>query len=86
MAPLSIPDSGLNLVDVDRSETVIKVSESDSTILQTLQLDLAEGLLEEVLKSARHGGKGVHVSFGKTVVSHSLNNLLILDRYLIDYL
>ena len=36
---------------------------------QAMRLDLEDGVLEEILQASRSGRKGVHISFGKTVVS-----------------
>ena len=69
MAPITVPDGGLSLPSFTvESKTNIKPS-------QVMQLDLAPGVLEEMLTSARQGGKGVKVSFGKTMVSYCVNGL-----------
>ena len=39
--------------------------------LQAMRLELEAGVLDNILRSARSGGKGVHLSFGKTIVSHT---------------
>ena len=36
--------------------------------MQAMRLELEEGVLDNILRSARSGGKGVHLSFGKTIV------------------
>ena len=37
--------------------------------LQAMRLELEDGVLDNILRTARSGGKGVHLSFGKTIVS-----------------
>ena len=69
MAPLTVPDEGLTLLE---SPTSISEGKNGNKPLQIMQLDLADGVLEEILKSARHGVKGLNVSFGKTIVRYSL--------------
>lgn len=71
MAPLTVPETGLNLLEAPTSITEEK---KESKSLQIMQLDLPDDVLEAIVKSARHGGKGVNVSFGKTIVYiHSLS-------------
>ncbi|KAL8831898.1 MAG: hypothetical protein Q9191_000611 [Dirinaria sp. TL-2023a] len=41
-----------------------------STVKQAMRLDLDEGVLQGILRTARSGGKGVHVSFGKSITLH----------------
>lgn len=66
MGQLTVPPGGLTLVDPLTSSTDSKTDDKQS---QIMQLDLEAGLLQELLRSARHGGKGVSVAFGKTIVS-----------------
>lgn len=70
MAHLTIPESGLTLVEPLASKTETK---TDGRPLQIMELELADGVLQEMFKSARHGGKGVNLSFGKTIVSYWAN-------------
>ncbi len=62
---LTVPESGLTLLGSPTPTAEVK---SDNKPLQIMQLDLADGVLQDVFKSARHGGKGVNVTFGKTIV------------------
>lgn len=41
-----------------------------SKVKQAMRLDLDEGILQGILRTARSGGKGVHVSFGKSITLH----------------
>ena len=65
MAPLAIPESGFTLVD---SETQHGPPKAGDKPIQVMQLDLTDDMLQEILRSARHGGKGVNMSFGKMIV------------------
>ena len=67
MPPLTVPEAGLTLLG---SPTPTPESKNESKPLQIMQLDLADGVLEEIVKCARHGGKSMNVSFGKTIVKH----------------
>lgn len=67
MESLLGPKSGIVLLGAPNADTKQSRLETKST--QVMRLDLAEGMLSELLKSVRSGGKGVHVSFGKTPVS-----------------
>ena len=66
---LALPETGLTL---SRSPTY-HGDKTESKPLQIMQLDLADGVLEDIVNSARHGLKGVNVTFGKTIVCFILN-------------
>ncbi len=68
MIPLAIPESGLTLVDSVQSQTENGPLKADNKPIQIMQLELTDDVLQEVLRSARHGGKGVNMSFGKMIV------------------
>ena len=70
MVPLAIPESGLTLVD---SEIENGPPKADTKPVQIMQLDLTDDMLQEILRSARHGGKGVNMSFGKMIVCTCLS-------------
>lgn len=36
--------------------------------LQAMRLELEDGVLDNIVRTARSGGKGVHLSFGRTIV------------------
>ena len=74
MAQLPIPASGLNLIDHTQSKFNDAVSQDNTGLAQVMQLDLPPNVLGDILRSARHGGKGVNVHFGKTIVSGLLNS------------
>lgn len=78
MAQLLVPDDGLTLIDQIQpklQDAASKAaSKSNSGLAQVMQLDLPPHLLGDILKGARHGGKGLNVQFGKTIVSGLLNN------------
>ncbi|KAI9848265.1 MAG: hypothetical protein M1837_000529 [Sclerophora amabilis] len=64
MASVAVPDTGLTLhgsPDVERG-----AAKSDSKPAQVLALDLPDGMLDEILKSAGAGAKGVQLSLGRT--------------------
>lgn len=67
MESLLGPNSGIALLGAPNADAKYSKLETKST--QVMRLDLAEGMLSELLKSVRSGGKGIHVSFGKTPVS-----------------
>lgn len=67
MDPLIAPKSGIVLLGAPSADA--KSSKPDTKSTQAMRLDLAEGMFSELLKSVRSGGKGLHVSFGKTPVS-----------------
>ena len=66
MNTLKLPPGGLALEatpNTDKSST-----KSELKPAQVFQLNLASGLLEDLLKEARTGGKGVHIILGKSPV------------------
>jgi len=69
MVQLTVPESGLTL---PHTPTFTNDSDTESQPLQIMQLDLAEGILKEIFKNSRHGGKGVNITFGKSIVRYSL--------------
>lgn len=71
MIPLAIPESGLTLVDSAQSQTENGPLKADNKPIQIMQLELTDDVLQEILRSARHGGKGVNMSFGKMIVCTS---------------
>ena len=74
MAQQFVPDGGLNLVEHPQSKLEGAVSKNNSGLAQVMQLELTPDILGDVLRTARHGGKGVNVQFGKTIVSGFLNS------------
>lgn len=74
MAQLPIPASGLTLIDHTQSKFNDASSQDNTGLAQVMQLDLPPNVLGDILRSARHGGKGVNVHFGKTIVSGLLNS------------
>ena len=74
MAQLLVPNSGLTLIEHAKPKLQDPTSKNHSGLAQIMQLDLPPNLLGDLLKSARHGGKGVNVQFGKTIVSGLLNS------------
>ena len=75
MAPLTIPESGVTLIESPRSKTDDSTSKPESKPIQAMQLELTDDVLHEILRNARNGGKGMNMSFGKTIVS--LRNILL---------
>lgn len=74
MAQILVPDTGLALINRTQSKSEDAASRDNTGLAQVMQLDLPPNILRDVLKSARHGGKGVNVHFGKTIVSGLLNS------------
>ena len=71
MAPTHVPDGGLALSSPRPYDHLHK---DGSKNIQIMQLDLEDGMLHEMIKSIRHGGKGPQLSFGKTIVCRFLLN------------
>ncbi len=67
MAQLAIPEGGLMLAGAPGSSNA-NASSAGTKPPQAMRLDLADEVLEEILRASRNGGKGVHMSFGKAVV------------------
>ncbi|KAL9026923.1 MAG: hypothetical protein Q9196_004484 [Gyalolechia fulgens] len=65
MIPMKIPENGVGLqgtpCSVSDGETA-----SDGAHRQVMRLDLAAGVLEDIMKASRMG-KDIHMSFGKTI-------------------
>lgn len=70
MVQLTVPEGGLTL---PQTPTFTNDSNTDGQPLQIIQLDLTEGILKEVFKNSHHGGKGVNITFGKSIVRYSLS-------------
>lgn len=68
MTTLSIPSSGLTLLGSPGTKDYNDVSKIGGRVPQAMRLDLDDGVLQNILRTARSGGKGVHLSFGKTIV------------------
>ena len=66
MGPIPIPEKGLILQGAPNSaspDTVVGAA----TKSQVMRLDLASGVLEDIMRASKMG-KDVHMSFGKNVV------------------
>ena len=70
MTVFSVPESGL-VLDNGSSPNNSKHVERPA---QIMQLDLADGTIDELLKCARKGYP-IHVAFGKTIVCGSIVDL-----------
>ncbi len=70
---LLVPDSGLTLTHNALLKPQDAASKINTGLSQVMQLQLPPNLLGDLLRSARHGGKGVNVHFGKTIVSGLLD-------------
>lgn len=79
MAQLLVPDSGLTLIDQTQPKLEDAASKNNPGLAQVMQLDLPLHLLADLLKSARHGGKGLNVQFGKTITLQYGNKSQLLD-------
>ena len=67
MTVFTVPKSGLVLDDSCKANT----SDKAKTLVQVMQLDLADGTIDELFKCARKGNP-IHVAFGKTIVRYSI--------------
>lgn len=64
MAPIPIPEEGLVLQGASPSPSADAAVGTQS---QVMRLDLASGVLEDIMRASKMG-KDVHMSFGKNVV------------------
>ena len=74
MAQILVPDGGLTLIEHNQRNPQDDTSRTDTGLAQVMQLELPPNVLGDILRSARQGGKGVNVQFGKTIVSGLLNS------------
>ena len=80
MAQITINECGLVLAGAPSSNTANDPS-AETKPPQAMRLDLEDGVLEEILKASRNDGKGVHISFGKTVVCLSTLAFTIVTNH-----
>ena len=66
---MKIAEAGVSLLGAPRSAASEDGSSTSPKPLQAMRLELDAGVLDNIIRSARSGGKGVHMSFGKTIVS-----------------
>lgn len=74
MAQLLVPETALTLIEYPQPNLQGGAFENNTGLAQVIQLELAPNVLGDMLRSARHGGKGVNVQFGKTIVSGLLHS------------
>ncbi|KAL8868194.1 MAG: hypothetical protein Q9174_005148 [Haloplaca sp. 1 TL-2023] len=67
MATIRVPENGILLRDAPCSD--LENDHDASTQPQVMRLDLADGVLEGIMKASRMG-KDIHMSFGKNVTLH----------------
>ncbi|KAK4697535.1 hypothetical protein P7C71_g555, partial [Lecanoromycetidae sp. Uapishka_2] len=67
MAQILVPQTGLTLVEPSLPKPDNETSKSGNMPTQAMLLDLDESVFQDVLRSARDGGKGLSVNFGKTI-------------------
>ncbi|KAI4169038.1 MAG: hypothetical protein LQ343_005971 [Gyalolechia ehrenbergii] len=65
MVPIRIPENGVSIQGAPCSITDGEIA-SDGGHNQVMRLDLATGVLENIMKASRMG-KDIHMSFGKTI-------------------
>ncbi|KAL8903328.1 MAG: hypothetical protein Q9171_007439 [Xanthocarpia ochracea] len=65
MVPMQIPENGILLQGASHPSSTDTVVGSD-TPAQIMRLDLASGVLEEIMRASRMG-KDIHMSFGKNI-------------------
>ncbi|KAI9872065.1 MAG: hypothetical protein M1830_002103 [Pleopsidium flavum] len=68
MVSLVVPKSGLVLDGA--TDVNVGSIKSGSKPTQVMRMILSEGMLDELMKSSRAGGKGMQLSFGKTPTLH----------------
>ncbi|KAL8722170.1 MAG: hypothetical protein Q9225_001314 [Loekoesia sp. 1 TL-2023] len=68
MTPIRIPENGLSLQGAPCSISDDGIAD-DGAHPQVMRLDLAGGVLEDIMKASRMG-KDIHMSFGKTITIH----------------
>jgi len=68
MATLDISSNGLRLLECPGMNAHDDNTKTGGRVQQAMRLDLEDGVLQNILRSARSGGKGVNLSFGKTIV------------------
>lgn len=68
MTMLKVPESGLVL---DEGCSINADDKNARSRIQVMQLDLADGTIDELFKCARKGNP-IHVAFGKTIVGNTL--------------
>jgi len=68
MATLDISSNGLTLLECPGPSRHDDFTINGGRVQQAMRLDLEDGVLQNILRSARSGGKGVNLSFGKTIV------------------
>lgn len=66
MTPIRIPENGLSLQGAPCSISDDDIA-GDGAHPQVMRLDLAGGVLEDIMKASRMG-KDIHMSFGKSIV------------------
>ena len=66
---MKIAEGGVSILGAPRSALGEDGSSTSPKPLQAMRLELDAGVLDNIIRSARSGGKGVHMSFGKTIVS-----------------
>ncbi len=80
MAQITLKDGGLVLAGAPSFNTANGPS-AGTKPPQAMRLDLEDGVLEDILKASRNDGKGVHISFGKTVVCLEEESLLTSTKF-----
>ncbi|CAD6573650.1 MAG: hypothetical protein ASARMPRED_006228 [Alectoria sarmentosa] len=79
MAQLLVPETGLTLIEYPQPSPQGGAFENNTGLAQVIQLELTPNVLGDMLRSARHGGKGVNVQFGKTITLLYGNKSQLLD-------
>ena len=69
MDTLNIAEEGVTLNGAPGFRPGGSANKTSPKPLQAMRLELEDGVLDNILRTARSGGKGVHLSFGKTIVS-----------------
>lgn len=79
MALMAVPETGLELY---HSQIDPQSSKNASQYAQVMQLDLDDAVFRDIIKTCRHGGgKTLHISFGKSIVSISINGKFTANNH-----
>lgn len=76
MGTLTVPASGVTLIGSSASDAANHSLKIAGQPVQVMRLDLAPGVLTDILKSSLNNKKKIQISFGRVVVSPSIIPIL----------
>ena len=71
MGTLTVPASGMTLVGSPASNNADNSLKAAGQPVQVMRLDLAPGVLSDLLKNSANNKRKIHISFGRAVVRAS---------------